>query len=195
MFLSPFRLGRCRGISLIALLTVAVFAQAQPQGAPARNERADPLDAQVRVPAVTHSSALSSYRRLGDDKRIDWKEAKAAVHERCGAGRAAEQPWPAGGLAELGITEAEVVQAGRLPNPGFSFGRNDQGRRDRARTRPALQSWPACWQCRWCSASRRAASSSARGGGDERAVAGRRHAQGLGAGRGGRGDRCATCAR
>ena len=29
--------------------------------------------------------------------------------------------------AELGITQAEVVQAGRLPNPGFSFGRVTQG--------------------------------------------------------------------
>ena len=28
---------------------------------------------------------------------------------------------------ELGITEAEVVQAGRLPNPGFSFGRRFRG--------------------------------------------------------------------
>jgi len=28
---------------------------------------------------------------------------------------------------DLGITEAEVVQAGRLPNPGFSFGRMTQG--------------------------------------------------------------------
>ncbi len=28
---------------------------------------------------------------------------------------------------ELGITEAEVVQAGRLPNPGFSFGRLRRG--------------------------------------------------------------------
>ncbi|MEI6027183.1 MAG: TolC family protein [Betaproteobacteria bacterium] len=30
-------------------------------------------------------------------------------------------------FAELGITEAEVVQAGRLPNPGFSFGRVTRG--------------------------------------------------------------------
>jgi outer membrane protein TolC len=29
--------------------------------------------------------------------------------------------------AELGITEAELVQAGRLPNPGFSFGRLTRG--------------------------------------------------------------------
>ena len=28
---------------------------------------------------------------------------------------------------ELGITEAEVVQSGRLPNPGFSFGRRSRG--------------------------------------------------------------------
>jgi Outer membrane efflux protein len=30
-------------------------------------------------------------------------------------------------FAELGITEAEVVQAGRLSNPGFSFGRSTRG--------------------------------------------------------------------
>lgn len=30
-------------------------------------------------------------------------------------------------LQELGITEAEVVQAGRLPNPGFSFARLSRG--------------------------------------------------------------------
>lgn len=30
-------------------------------------------------------------------------------------------------IQELGVTEAEVVQAGRLPNPGFSFGRNSRG--------------------------------------------------------------------
>lgn len=29
--------------------------------------------------------------------------------------------------AELGITESELMQAGRLPNPGFSFGRLTQG--------------------------------------------------------------------
>lgn len=30
-------------------------------------------------------------------------------------------------LAELGITQAEVLQAGRLPNPGFTFGRSAEG--------------------------------------------------------------------
>lgn len=121
MFLSPFRLGRCRGISLIALLTVAVFAQAQPQGAPARNERADPLDAQVRVPAVTHSSALSSYRRLGDDKRIDWKEANEAVN-RIGGWRAyareAQQPEPAPVAPAGRTTPAPVPTSGAMPAHG-----------------------------------------------------------------------------
>jgi hypothetical protein len=40
---------------------------------------------------------------------------------------------------ELGITEAEVVQAGRLPNPGFSFGRSSRGDERRDRARAALQ--------------------------------------------------------
>ena len=31
------------------------------------------------------------------------------------------------GFQDLGITEAEVVQAGRLPNPGISFGRSSRG--------------------------------------------------------------------
>jgi hypothetical protein len=51
----------------------------------------------------------------------------AAVMDDASAARAAEQPRPAGGLCRLGITEAEIVQAGRLPNPGFSFGRTTAG--------------------------------------------------------------------
>jgi hypothetical protein len=101
MLLSPIRLACCRGIPVIALLAAASFvqAQAQAQGTrAARTERADPLDARARVPAATHSSALSSYRRLGDDKRIDWKEANEAVN-RIGGWRAyareAQQPEPA----------------------------------------------------------------------------------------------------
>jgi outer membrane protein TolC len=37
---------------------------------------------------------------------------------------------------DLGLTQAEVVQAGRLPNPGFSFGRNRRG--DEAETERGL---------------------------------------------------------
>lgn len=96
MFLSPFGLGWCRGIPVIALLSAASLVQAQ--GSPVRAERADPLDAQARVPAVTHSSSLAGYRRLGDDKRIDWKAANETVN-RIGGWRAyareAQQPDPA----------------------------------------------------------------------------------------------------
>lgn len=86
----------CGGISVIALLAAASIAHAQ--GAPARAERADPLDPQARVPAVTHPSSLAGYRRLGDDRRIPWKEANETVN-RIGGWRAytreAQQPEPA----------------------------------------------------------------------------------------------------
>jgi outer membrane protein TolC len=49
---------------------------------------------------------------------------------------------------ELGITEAEVVQAGRLPNPGFSFGRMSQGRRRSRSSAACTSTWRACWRCR-----------------------------------------------
>lgn len=94
----PFHLlvGRCRGLPLVALLTAAPLAQAQqPPATPVRTERADPLDAQARVPAVRHVSALAHYRPLGDDQRLDWKQANEAVN-RIGGWRAyareAQQP-------------------------------------------------------------------------------------------------------
>lgn len=80
----------------MALLAAASIAHAQ--GASGRTERADPLDAQARVPAVTHASSLAGYRRLGDDKRLSWQEANANVN-RIGGWRAyarqAQQPDPA----------------------------------------------------------------------------------------------------
>ena len=102
MFLSHLRHGWCRGVCVIALLTAASFgqvqAQAQAPGTGHRAERADPLDAQVRVPAAIHVSAFASYRRLGDDKRVDWKEANETVN-RIGGWRSylreAQQPDPA----------------------------------------------------------------------------------------------------
>lgn len=98
MFLSPFRLGGRCSIPVIALLTAASLAQAHGSAPHApRTERADPLDARARVPAATHASSLASYRRLGEDKRIDWKAANEAVN-RIGGWRAyareAQQPDP-----------------------------------------------------------------------------------------------------
>jgi hypothetical protein len=119
MFLSHFRLRCCRGIPVIALLTAASFAQAQ--GTPARTERADPLDAQVRVSAAIHSSALASYRRLGDDKRIDWKEANEAVN-RIGGWRAyareAQQPEPAPTAPANRTAPAPAPASGAMPAHG-----------------------------------------------------------------------------
>lgn len=47
-------------------------------------------------------------------------------------------------LAELGITEADVVQAGRLPNPGFSFGKQRTGDERGNRGAACTSTWPAC---------------------------------------------------
>jgi hypothetical protein len=78
MALLPRRMGCTRGISAITLLLLAT-PLALAQGTPTRVPRADPLDPQARVPALTHASALAGYRRLGDDKPVPWKEANDTV--------------------------------------------------------------------------------------------------------------------
>ena len=108
MSLSSFRLGRCPGMVLIGLLAAALSNQAHAQGTAAAAKRPDPLDAQARVPVVIHSSALSSYRRLGDDRRIEWKEANETVN-RIGGWRAyarEAQPGSAGSTPAGGATPA-----------------------------------------------------------------------------------------
>ena len=56
-----------------ALLLAATFAAAALPCA-AQN-RSDPLDPKAPVPALTHRSSLATYRGLGDDPPIAWKEA------------------------------------------------------------------------------------------------------------------------
>lgn len=113
MFPSRFHLGGCRGISVLVLLTAAALAHAQETVN--RVARPDPLDAQTPVPAASHASALSSYRRLGDDARIGWKEANEAV-SRIGGWRAyareAQQPEPAPS-APVGAPGPGVAPGGR----------------------------------------------------------------------------------
>jgi hypothetical protein len=100
MSLSPLCLGWCRGLAAMALLSAAssVPHLAHAQGSPVRGERADPLDAQARVPVATHVSSLAGYRRLGDERPVDWKQANETV-SRIGGWRAyareAQQPDPA----------------------------------------------------------------------------------------------------
>lgn len=91
------RLGGFRCPAVMALLCAATVAQSQTHPpthaaapslqAPARSERADPLDAQARVPAVAYVSSLASFRRLGEDTRIGWKQANETVN-RIGGWRA-----------------------------------------------------------------------------------------------------------
>jgi len=80
-------------LALAAALSAAGLSHAQ--SAPVRAERADPLDAKAPVPAATYTSPLTGYRRLGEDRRVDWKEANETVN-RIGGWRAyareAQQP-------------------------------------------------------------------------------------------------------
>jgi hypothetical protein len=118
MFSLPVRFGWCRGISVLTLLASAPLAQAQ--GAPARLERANPLDAQARVPAVTHASALAGYRRLGEDQRIDWKSANETVNRIGGwktYAREAQQPEPAA-PAPAARSSTPAPAAKPVPSPG-----------------------------------------------------------------------------
>lgn len=74
---------------VMALLSAAWLAPAQAAG-PAQSgriERADPLNAQAPVPPVTYASSLASFRRLGEDTRIGWKQANETVN-RIGGWRA-----------------------------------------------------------------------------------------------------------
>jgi hypothetical protein len=92
--------------AVIAVACAALAAQAQgtpPTGStvflvrPAPPVAVDPLDPQARVPAASYTSPLSTYRRLGEDKPVPWKQANETVN-RIGGWRTytreAQQPDP-----------------------------------------------------------------------------------------------------
>lgn len=64
---------------LAVLLVAASTAQAQP-AAGADAGRPDPLNPEAAVPALRHDSALAHYRRIGDERPVDWKKANDIVH-------------------------------------------------------------------------------------------------------------------
>ena len=80
-----------------ATLCALAFA-ATAQTPPSTARKADPLNPSVAVPAVTYESALSRYRRAGEDKAIRWRESNDTA-ARIGGWRAyareAQQPEPA----------------------------------------------------------------------------------------------------
>lgn len=121
---SLWRAGR---MAAVVLLMVAPMAQSQGPSSPAgpsspsgRIERADPLDARARVPALVYRSPLASYRPLGDDKRVDWKEANETVN-RIGGWRAyareAQQPDHAASASGTGRSTAPTSAPATASTP------------------------------------------------------------------------------
>lgn len=111
-------------LALLAVLGLGGCAGFSPDGGFAAVER----QTRERLPAATE---LAWNRDAADRDRIAARvaellaqplDADAAVQLALLNNRGLQA-----GYAELGITEAEVVQAGRLPNPGFSFGRMTKG--------------------------------------------------------------------
>jgi len=117
MFKIAVRHGRLRGLALAVMCSAAALGHAQ--NASGRAERADPLDAKAPVPATAYASPLAGYRRLGDDKRVSWKDANETVN-RIGGWRAyareAQQPDAAGSAPAAGTTPAP--SAGAAPAHG-----------------------------------------------------------------------------
>jgi hypothetical protein len=85
-------------LSAVLVFAGPVFSPVQAQPASSPMTRPDPLNPQARVPAVVYTSPMSSYRRLGEDKRVPWVEANENV-TRIGGWRTytreAQQPEPA----------------------------------------------------------------------------------------------------
>ena len=93
--LTPLRRWLAPCASAAALLAAPIAAHAQT-GNP--TTRADPLDPGASVPAPSYESSFSTYRRLGEDPPVSWREANDTV-TRIGGWRAyareAQQPAPA----------------------------------------------------------------------------------------------------
>jgi|CXWL01.1.fsa_nt_gi hypothetical protein len=98
---------------LVGIATVVLTAQAQPV---AGAHRPDPLDPWARVPRLTYESPFKSYKRLGDEKPVSWREANDTV-TRIGGWRAyareAQQP------------ESDPAKSMPLPPPAVPRGHGD----------------------------------------------------------------------
>ncbi len=119
---------RTRAASLTALAASALLAGCASTTAPSSGA----APAIVQEVARTHGGASVKWQR----SEADQAQARTRVQELL------KQPLTAAAavelallnnaglqaqLAELGITQAEVLQAGRLPNPGFTYGRSSEG--------------------------------------------------------------------
>ena len=119
----------------VAAVWVAFAAQAQGKPSPDRPALpsrpapvapADPLHPQAQVPAAVYVSPLSTYRRLGEDKRVPWTQANETVNRIGGwrsYAREAQQPdtmapgpVPQAGAAP-GTVTAPGAAASAVPSP------------------------------------------------------------------------------
>ncbi len=72
-----------RGRTPALLAAALLLATASAIG----RDKADPLNPRAEVPALRHDSALATYRPLGEDRAIGWKDANDAA-QRIGGWRA-----------------------------------------------------------------------------------------------------------
>jgi len=123
---SPSRPARPRRARLVALLTGAALlggcASFSPDGGFSVVEQA----ARDRLGKELRWSRTASDQD-GIDQRVSELLAKPISADDAVQIALLNNRGLQAGFQELGITEAEVVQAGRLPNPGFSFGRFKRG--------------------------------------------------------------------
>jgi hypothetical protein len=100
---------------LPAFFAVAVVAvQAQRRVPP--TGPADPLDARATVPALVYQSTLGTYRRLGGDKPVPWREANATVG-RIGGWRAYAREAAEAAPPEVALRPSPPATAPTRPTP------------------------------------------------------------------------------
>jgi len=113
--LMPIRRWLAPCVQATALLAAALTAHAQSAEPTAR---ADPLDPNASVPAPSYESSFSTYRRLGDDPPVSWREANDTV-TRIGGWRAyareAQRPDPASAAQPAGAVPAAAPDGTRKP--------------------------------------------------------------------------------
>ena len=99
----------CRWLLPVAF--VAALSAAQAQNSPSPAAASGPLDANAGVPPLVYRSTLSTYRRLGDDKPVPWREANDTV-ARIGGWRAYARE-----ASQPAASEAAAPAATRSPLP------------------------------------------------------------------------------
>jgi hypothetical protein len=111
----PMRRWLAPCVPAAALLAAALSAHGQTADP---SVRADPLDPNASVPAPSYESPFSTYRRLGEDPPVSWREANDTV-TRIGGWRAyareAQQPAPASAAQPADAVPGAAPDGSRIP--------------------------------------------------------------------------------